>query len=134
MRLTESWWVSLTLIRTHWDSLSLLFLLVCDRFWWFDSSRKLSGANWSSAYTLVIFLFFSHNYDFFPKSVIKMVRISQNFMLFRNFRSNIALVMWNWYCYMILHILITNTILCQTSLIQVNSLKLGLFIMTIFYL
>ena len=32
VRLNESWSVSLTLIRTHWDSSSLLFLLVCDRF------------------------------------------------------------------------------------------------------
>ena len=35
----------------------------------------LSGIGSASAYTLVIFLFFSHNYDFLPKKVIKMVRI-----------------------------------------------------------
>ena len=35
-----------------------------------------------SAYRVVIFLFFGHNYDFFKKLVIKMVRTSQNSMLF----------------------------------------------------
>ena len=56
VRLNESWSVSLTLIRTHWDSSSLLFLLVCDRFWWFDSSGNLSWANLSIPKTVLAFI------------------------------------------------------------------------------
>ena len=39
-----------------------------------------------SASTLVIFLFFSHNYDFLLKKVIKMVRFLEKIMLFGYFR------------------------------------------------
>ena len=41
-----------------------------------------------SAYRVVIFLFFGHNYDFFPVLVIKMVRIPQNLMLFHFLSQN----------------------------------------------
>ena len=63
----------------HWACSVLLSMLRSSR----QADRLVRLFNTQcSAYTLVIFLFFGHNYDFFQKLVIKMVRISPKSMLF----------------------------------------------------
>ena len=60
------------------------------RLLWYSTAlmgiQILSITHFYSASTLVIFLFFSHNYDFLPKKVIKMVRFLEKIMLFGYFR------------------------------------------------
>ena len=50
------------------------------------TSRLLQLMSLCSASTLVRFLFFSHNYDFLTKKVIKVVRFSEKIMFFGHFR------------------------------------------------